>query len=363
MDPYGALAAMGGVFTSVRDLARWVAGFVDAFPPRDDPEGSHPLGRASRREMQQIHRTITPRVKWLRADGPPSVETGGYGYGLFITDDMAIGQTVGHGGGYPGFGSHMRWHPASGIGVIAFGNGRYAPMTPHVIEALRSLVMAEAAPVRRVVAWPATLAARSAVERLLERWDDDEAVGLFAMNVDLDEPLALRRTAIERLREAHGALRADETVPAVSTSAADLTWWMTGERGRVRLEILLSPERPPRVQALRITSVLEPSEYLLDVATRLMAILGDPAPVLSPEIRLAADADRPSIERNLRAAAARFGQVTLGRPIAGDGVITSSWAVEGEGGALELTIRLDTAGGAVEEVGLVPSPMEPPRFD
>ena len=90
--------------------------------------------------MQQIHRTITPRVKWSRADGPPSVETGGYGYGLFITDDMAIGQTVGHGGGYPGFGSHMRWHPASGIGVIAFGNGRYAPMTSHVVEALRSLV-------------------------------------------------------------------------------------------------------------------------------------------------------------------------------------------------------------------------------
>ena len=43
MDPYGALAAMGGVFTSVRDLARWVAGFVDAFPPRDDPEEGHPL--------------------------------------------------------------------------------------------------------------------------------------------------------------------------------------------------------------------------------------------------------------------------------------------------------------------------------
>ena len=37
IDPYGALAAMGGVFTSIRDLARWVAGFTDAFPPRDDP--------------------------------------------------------------------------------------------------------------------------------------------------------------------------------------------------------------------------------------------------------------------------------------------------------------------------------------
>jgi CubicO group peptidase (beta-lactamase class C family) len=363
MDPYGALAAMGGVFTSVRDLARWVAGFLDAFPPRDDPEGRHPVSRASRREMQQIHRTITPRLKWSRADGPPVVETGGYGYGLFITDDMTIGRTVGHGGGYPGFGSHMRWHPASGIGVIAFGNGRYAPMTPHVIEALRSLVSAEAAPVRRVAAWPATLAARDAVERLLERWDDVEAADLFAMNVDLDEPLALRRAAIERLREAHDALRPDETVPAVSTSAADLIWWMTGERGRVRLEILLSPERPPKVQALRITSVLEPSEYLLHLATRVTRLLGESAPVLPPDITLATDAGRASIERDLRAAAARLGHVTLGRPTAGDGVMTSSWALEGEGGGAELTIRLESAGGAVADLGLVPSPMEPPRFD
>src|SRR4051794_25417281 len=32
IDPYGALAPMGGVFTTVTDLSRWVAGFIDAFP-------------------------------------------------------------------------------------------------------------------------------------------------------------------------------------------------------------------------------------------------------------------------------------------------------------------------------------------
>ena len=32
-DPYGAFAPMGGVFSSVSDLARWVAGFAAAFPP------------------------------------------------------------------------------------------------------------------------------------------------------------------------------------------------------------------------------------------------------------------------------------------------------------------------------------------
>ena len=61
-DGYGALASMGGIFSSVRDLAIWVAGFTDAFPPRDDPEGPHPLSRASRREMQQVHRVVRSRA-------------------------------------------------------------------------------------------------------------------------------------------------------------------------------------------------------------------------------------------------------------------------------------------------------------
>src|SRR5580698_7763867 len=35
-DPYGAFAPMGGVFSTVSDLARWVAGFAAAFPPDGD---------------------------------------------------------------------------------------------------------------------------------------------------------------------------------------------------------------------------------------------------------------------------------------------------------------------------------------
>ena len=33
MAPYGAFAPMGGVFSSVHDLARWVSGFAGAWPP------------------------------------------------------------------------------------------------------------------------------------------------------------------------------------------------------------------------------------------------------------------------------------------------------------------------------------------
>ena len=70
----------------------------------------------------------------------------------------------------------------------------------------------------------------------------------------------------------------------------------------------MSPERPPRVQALATGSVLELSGYLVDLATRVTALLGDPVPVFPADIPLGADADRARIERNVRAAAARFGE-------------------------------------------------------
>ena len=56
-----------------------------------------------------------------------------------------LGRVVSHSGGYPGFGSNMRWHPATGLAVIALGNGTYAPMTGVAELVLRALVPRSAA--------------------------------------------------------------------------------------------------------------------------------------------------------------------------------------------------------------------------
>ena len=166
---------MGGLWASVRDVGRWVSGFTDAFPARDDAGGGHPLSRSSRREMQQIQTPLPPEVTWTSTDSAPTVNSGGYGMGLSITDDLSLGRIVGHGGGYPGFGSNMRWHPASGIGVVVLANSRYAPAFGLAMEALRLLVADTETRIRRHEPWPETSAARAAVERLIDAWDDDIA--------------------------------------------------------------------------------------------------------------------------------------------------------------------------------------------
>ncbi len=359
IDPYGALASMGGVFTSVGDLARWVAGFTDAFPPRDDPEG-HPLSRTSRRDMQQVHRSVGPELTRESADAVPALLSGGYGYGLFVSDDLHLGRVAGHGGGYPGYGSYMRWHPASGIGVIALANARYVPMIHPVGEALAALVRRQAGRIRRVTPWPQTIDARAVVERLLERWDEHAARALFAMNVDLDEPLPRRRATFEGLREVHGSLRPDPSVDPESDSPAQLAWWMSGERGRVRVEVLLSPERPPRVQKLTLTSVPEPPDTLREVAELLVGLLNRPGPSWPLDVALATPADRPAIERSLRAAEALFGPVALGASIAGDGAVRATWRLTGERGEVDLQLELDAPGGSLSRVALVPRVMTQP---
>ncbi|MEA2609191.1 MAG: hypothetical protein QOJ75_1434 [Chloroflexota bacterium] len=360
IDPYGALASMGGLFTSVGDLARWVAGFVDAFPPRDTPDIGHPLSRATRREMQQVHRTIDPTLTWGAADAAPTLLSGGYGYGLSVWDDLRLGRVVEHGGGYPGYGSFMRWHPASGIGVIAFANARYARMDLPVREAVSLLVERQAHRIRRLGIWPQTTAARTIVEQLLDHWSDEAALDLFSMNVELDEPLARRRAEFQRLRELHGPLRSDPAVAPESVSPAHLAWWMNGERGRLRVEILLSPERPPLVQKLTLTSVPEPPVELRKVAEILAELLGQPGPTWPLKVALAATADQRAIERALRAAEALFGPVTLGAPIAGDGAKQATWRLAGERGELDLQIELDEPGGRVSSVTVVPRAMSEP---
>jgi CubicO group peptidase (beta-lactamase class C family) len=368
MDGYGAYASMGGIFTTVEDLSTWVGGFADAFPARDDPEGAHPLRRASRREMQQPHVSATLVASASSADATPLMVSEGYGYGLFIVNHVELGQIVTHGGGYPGFGSNMRWHPASGLGVIVLANRRYAPATHLAREQLDELIRTEAAPIRRTRRSAATEAARDAVEALIAEWNDDVAAGLFAMNVPLDEPIASRRRFIEGLRERHGVLRRDESEPVESLTAFHASWWLAGDRGRVRVEILLSPELPPKVQTFALTSVPEPPAALRSAAERIAAELLPPGvgPVTidwPAGLAVGEAVDLGAVVRAMRATEARFGPVTLGPVVEGDGERKATFRLRGPRGDVDLALTLDPVAGCLDAIALVPLRQVPPALD
>lgn len=237
----GDFAPMAGLWTTVRDLAGWVAFFLDAFPPRDDPE-SGPLSRASRREMQQAHRAWPSRYDAETG----RLDAGGYGMGLGVDHDLRFGHVVGHAGGLPGFGSHMRWLPERGIGVVALGNVTYAPMRVATLETLELLDELGALPPKRVpAASDHLLAARDGLVRLLNGWDDALADSLFAVNVFLDEERGRRRAEAEGVRDRHGSFTAGDLEVESATRGS---FACRGREREIRVSVMLTPEVPPRVE-------------------------------------------------------------------------------------------------------------------
>ena len=138
----GALATMGGLWSTIEDVVRVMAYFDDAFPARDgDDDG--PLRRASRREQQQVHRAVDVTRSEATGEGldhvPERIDGGGYGFGMQVIHDQRFGHIAGHSGGLPGYGSNMRWLPGRRVGAVALANSTYAPMrllTRRMIEVL-----------------------------------------------------------------------------------------------------------------------------------------------------------------------------------------------------------------------------------
>ncbi|SDS78556.1 serine hydrolase domain-containing protein [Microterricola viridarii] len=241
----GAFSAIGGLFSTVSDLARWAGWLASAF---DADADDAVLSAASRREMQQLHRldqTVTERPT-------------GYGYGLFVEQYSPRSRVVSHSGGYPGFSAHMRWSLEQRLGVVAFSNATYSRVSATATAALDALLAereaAASAPVPEL--WPETRAAQTAVTELLATWAGGGETpldpALFSENVALDLPLE-RRTAALRLALADiGGLTAGSPTDACSDGPAHLAWFLPGASGRLRVEIRLTPEARPRVQTLLV---------------------------------------------------------------------------------------------------------------
>ncbi len=275
-----------------------------------------------------------------------------------MRSDLEIGTVVGHSGGYPGFGSHMRWHPASGIGVVVLGNRTYFPALKVGEQMLAALVRAEAAPIRRLRPAPALEAARDAIEALLTSWDDDLAAATFSANVDMDEPMERRRSAIERLRETHGVLRRSAEAPTCDTPL-HAAWWLEGEpgRGRVKVEITLDPQPAPKVQWLELTSVPEPDARLHAAAQTLVASANGGA----ADLPWGEAVDLAEMDRDLLFVRTLFGTCRLGAPIAA-AALRATYRVNADRGAVDLALSID-ADGRLLTATWTPCTVRPPLFE
>lgn len=247
----GAFSPIGGLFSTLTDLSTWAQWLASAFEPRSESEHTDAvLSRSSRREMQQLHR-FTPDL--------PS-HPGGYGFGLFVQHYPDGETVVSHSGGYPGFSAHMRWSTRSGHGIVAFENATYSRVSAPTTEAFDRVLVGQRPSAHPTAAqsivWPATRSAQDAITALVNDWHDDPNHLLFAENVELDEPFTHRHATLTAAIAVIGGLvtggRSDSTDESSGTPS-HLVWFLPGHAGRLRIEIQLTPENPPRVQTLKFS--------------------------------------------------------------------------------------------------------------
>ncbi|WP_291791449.1 serine hydrolase domain-containing protein [Brevibacterium sp.] len=264
----GAFSAIGGMFSTVRDLMVWIGWLLDAVSISGPLDAEGPWARPLR-DMQQPQRFYELRES---AEGAVAES---YGYGLHHRADRRAGEILYHSGGYPGFGSHMRWHPATRSAVVVMGNLTYFSAEEYAAAALDECVAAlgyRLPPVAQKAGhavWrnpPSESAHRIAcrVEALIQHWDDAIADEVFAENMDRDFPRGERRAQFaEALRAtgedlgveggaATGAVDAPEgggSGPDLGeagrgvtwSTAAQASWSVRGPRGVREVRMQLSP--------------------------------------------------------------------------------------------------------------------------
>lgn len=167
---HGSFGSMGGLWTTAPDLARYVAFLLAAFPPRDGTDRG-PIKRSSAREMQQVWRWSPAAAFRSSVDAPLQMGSGGYGFGLGVSNDCRYAYVVGHGGGLPGYGSLMRWLPEYGVG----SDRNEQPDLPGVQRSIQR--RNRSAATHRCIAATRRAAVASVVDRAIGCFTVDHQVG------------------------------------------------------------------------------------------------------------------------------------------------------------------------------------------
>jgi serine-type D-Ala-D-Ala carboxypeptidase/endopeptidase len=247
---HGAFGAMGGIQTSAADYAKWVSYLLSAWPPRDGAD-TGPVRRSSVRELAQGANFPSVRLRPGSSGAGACREASTYAMGFYAATDCELALTLSHGGGYPGYGSHVLLLPEYGVGIFAFANRTYAGPRPPVWDAAVTLLRAGHLKPRSSMPSPALTSGYAAAVKMFAAGSVTSTGDMLAMNVLMDRDAEHRARDFAVLKAEVGAC--DTAAPIVATGAltGDFTW--NCEHGRVKGEILLAPTPTPQIQSLTFT--------------------------------------------------------------------------------------------------------------
>lgn len=244
---HGVYGAMGGMWTTPGDFAKYLTMHQQAWPERDGAD-EQPLKRASLREMQ------SPLIFNTLMEYGGVLTSFAYGYGLRWTRDVNGVTTVGHTGGLPGYGSNWLMLPDYGFGLICFSNITYAPAPMINTEVALGLV-------RRMGLQPKPVEISGILRKrqqelvgFLPNWTSatDES-SVFSSNFFFDYPVTVLQAMCQSVFRQAGNIKSVREVKPENRLRG--TFRLECERQDVEVFFSLTPEASPRIQQFSIRLV------------------------------------------------------------------------------------------------------------
>lgn len=228
----GAASAMGGLYSSVADLSRFMAFELSAWPPRDDPE-TGPIRRSTLRESQSIA-------------GFSPAGSQGFGVNWIVMADGRAGRIAFHNGSTEAYCSSMWLLPERGLGVVTLAGSNDSPALDAITRKLVESLGLATKPPPGTLPVPLDTAVRR-VRQLLDRPERGLAESTFT-------PAFQRAVPPDRVIALFASLRQDvgactdqhATVHAPTSAHVELAC----ERGTISIELTVEAAPPYRVEGM-----------------------------------------------------------------------------------------------------------------
>jgi CubicO group peptidase (beta-lactamase class C family) len=244
----GAFNAMGGLSVSATDYGKWLAFLLSAWPPRDDADAG-PVRRGTVRQIAQglNFQSVFHRYGASGATACPGALA--YGMGWRVVTDCDLGLTLNHGGGYPGYGSHVLLLPEFGVALFALANKTYAGPTAPVWDTAVLMLQQGLLHRPQTPVSPDLAAFYAAARDVWAQGSVTPLAGKVAVNFAMDRSDAQWAKVLGQTRDRAGTC--DTGAPLIPDHAMAGTFTWACARGMIKGTVLLAPTRPITLQALR----------------------------------------------------------------------------------------------------------------
>ena len=228
LSDYGLAVGGGGIVSTVRDLARYVAFELAAYPPRSDAD-TGPVRRATVRESHATGFATGASV--TRRDAKLALDAESYGFGWSAHRTCDASDLVRHNGGIDSYRTSIAMLVRHGVGVIAltnFGNADTDRFADRLLAELRA-----SGALKPYAAHPHVAPEfDAAMQRFLVAYNSPSDAALRDM---LARPPGSRELdELAGYQQLHGAC--SSIALAHATSPTDATFALTCERGRFEVE-------------------------------------------------------------------------------------------------------------------------------